>query len=120
MSEIKSYKREPTSYSEERSPSIRYNGLRAFDSNATLFATTENSDPREIKRIAKRILDKYHNGVAFVDTQWKGNLELGLKDLFLAKSMFESEHFLYECLSNDIRLDNGFRLTTKGRAITET
>ena len=79
-----------------------------------MFITLKES-PSVIEEIAEKILNKYQDGVAFVDTEWKGNAELQLNDRFVGQSILEEEGQVYECLSNEISLSNGFRQTTKGR-----
>ena len=101
--------------------SVGSNGLREFDSNARLFVVPENAEdvePEEIERIAQRILSRYHNGVPFIDAEWKGDAALHLQSIFVAQKEFGSPRREYECLSNEMTLDsNGFRQVTKGREI---
>jgi len=98
--------------------SIRANGLREFNYDATLYCTTDTRNvPPVIKQMAQNILAKYSQGVAFVDTEWKGDAQLQLKDKFNAQSQFEEKAKTYEILSHEISLSNGFRQVTKGRCI---
>jgi len=73
-----------------------------------------------VQSMAYNILHKYHDGVDFVNTEWKGDPALRLGNNFNAHSIHEqpSEAQTYECLSNEMRLSkDGFRQTTKGRSL---
>ena len=100
--------------------SIRDNGLREYDYDATMFVTADTRNtPKILEDMARNILAKYGNGRAFVDTEWSGDPSLLLKDRFLAQSQFENEPKKYEVISNEINIDGSFTQITKGRAVVE-
>jgi len=120
------FEKSPCNYTEEKeafldqcTESIRINGLKPYSANISLYASIQE-EPVIVQRIAEKILSKYQNGVAFVDTEWKGDAGLHLKDKFVGQSLFEEDGIVYECLSSEISLSNGFRQTTKGRGVSET
>jgi len=112
----RSYKKEKRVFTENYPDSIAKNGLHEYTYKANMFVTNDASKkPEFLVSVAKNIIDKYKNGVTFVDTTWKGDAGLGLSDMFKARSMHEPKVSVYETLSNEMVLSNGFRQTTKGR-----
>ena len=115
-----SYVLEQKTFHDTNNQSIRSNGLREYNCNASIFSCIKpDADyvPEEVERIAKRILGRYQHGVAFIDTEWKGDAALQPQANFTAKNS-DNIIRLYDCLSNEMILsDSGFRQTTKGREI---
>ncbi|MCL2234369.1 MAG: hypothetical protein FWC02_01660 [Firmicutes bacterium] len=104
--------------------SIRLDGLVEYDYKASLFATSNRqSVPLPVSGMANNILRKYINGIDFVDAEWKGDANLELGSVFNSHSSHrdavtnQKTSQTYECLSNEIRIDNGFRQVTKGRVV---
>jgi len=117
----KSYKKEKVCFIERDEQSISINGLNEFTVDATLYIHDDpNTTPTFLKKMAKKIIAKYKNGVGYVETEWKGDAELLVGDRVLAQSQHEKVAHEYEVMSNEISLDSsGYRQTTKGRAIIE-
>jgi|GEM_PF-881192 len=116
----KSYQKIKASFVLRNKASIDMHGLHEYNYDATLFATAQTSRvPSVISAMAQLILDKYSDGVNFVETEWKGDAELKLDNIFYAESIHEREQGIrtpkYECLSNELTLEGGFRQATKGR-----
>ena len=105
--------------------SIKINGIHEHNCDATLFVTTETREvPKLITTMAENILQKYKNGINFVDTEWKGDVGLNLGSAFNARSIHEEydendPQQIFECLSNEMTLKNGFRQRTKGKVIKD-
>ena len=70
---------------------------------------------------ANEILTKYKNGVTYIDSEWKGDTDLELGDVFFGKSLHEKTQFgtEFECQSNEIKFDSALRERTKGKALTK-
>ena len=114
-----SYRKVKIAYNKIDKESVAINGLHEFTVDADYFVTSESRVPQHIVDIADNILDKYCQGVQFVETTWKGDPDLRLGDKFLAKGLHEKDARLYECLSNEFSLSSsGFRQATKGRAVS--
>jgi len=95
-------------------------GVREYTHDASMFATFEPvAVPPAVGEMVDNILHKYHNGVSFVDSEWKGDPFLALSKKFDAHSRHDiSPVQVYECLSNEISLsDKGYRQATKGRSL---
>jgi len=124
QTESPSYKKVKAYFSVCDEDSIRSYGLSEYKYDAAIYATTNTTRvPPILEAIANRILAKYKNGVDFVDTEWKGDIRLGLSDEFVAHSLHEEPARAkeYECLSNELSLDSGgFRQVTKGRCKSRT
>ena len=65
--------------------------------------------------MAENIINKYKNGVPYVDAVWRGDGNLSLNKTFKGKSKYESNYKKYACVSNEYTIDNGLRVRTKGR-----
>ena len=67
------------------------------------------------------ILDKYKNGVTYVDAEWIGDYDLSLGDNFSAKSQYDDDGIeeIYECMSSEITYDTRFKQKLKGREVVE-
>lgn len=68
-----------------------------------------------------KILDKYKNGVTFVDAEWTGDYNLSLDSNFQAKSQYDEDGIeeVYECISSEITYDSRFKQKIKGREALE-
>ncbi len=87
-----------------------------------LSASSNNSlQLLDSSQIASKILNKYKNGVTFVDAEWIGDYNLTLDSNFSAKSQYDDDGIeeIYECMSSEITYDAKFRQKTKGREVAE-
>jgi len=112
------FRKVKASFTLENTQSIRIHGVKEFTYDATLMvAPRENTAPHAIRTMAQFILDKYGEGLSFVDAEWKGDVNLELSDNFEARSIHDkdSKRKIYECLSNEMSLGRNFRQVTKGR-----
>lgn len=91
--------------------------MSEYTYNAKLFVTAEQGVPKLVKAVANGILDKYENGVEFIDTTWKGDGALELGGMFTAQSQHQLVRQEFETLSNEITLADNFRQITKGRSL---
>ena len=101
--------------------------VKAKDENEEEYIVYEKHDCGE--EFVKKILDKYKNGVTYVDAEWKGDpdltlnntIEAPLKNKFTAKSQYDDAEMteVYECLSNEFKFSGNFRQRTKGRELWE-
>lgn len=68
-----------------------------------------------------KILNKYKNGVTFVDAEWIGDYNLTLGSNFFAKSQYDDDGIeeIYECMSSEITYDTRFKQKLKGREVVE-
>jgi len=100
--------------------SIRIFGIQEYihDSNMLI-------DEKLAIDIAEKIIKKYKDGLSYINSEWKGNAELEPGDMFSSYDMREKQKATsegcplectqYECLSNEIKFDGGYKQTTKAR-----
>jgi len=146
---IPNFKQVKTAYADNRDKSIKINGLceyvrkafcsgyyPAMENGKIVKAKDENEEEYIVyethdcgQEFVRKILDKYKNGVTYVDAEWKGDpdltlnntIEAPLKNKFTAKSQYDDAEMteVYECLSNEFKFSGNFRQRTKGRELWE-
>ncbi len=98
-------------------------GLRKFDYKAgnLLLAGAANNQVFNYQTIVDGILNKYKNGVTFVNAEWSGDYDLTLGNNFSAKSMYDEDGIeeVYECTSSEISYNTKFRQKITGREVAE-
>ncbi len=98
-------------------------GLRKFDYKAgnLLLAGAANNQVFNYQTIVDGILNKYKNGVTFVNAEWSGDYDLTLGNNFSAKSMYDEDGVeeVYECTSSEISYNTKFRQKITGREVAE-
>ncbi len=73
-------------------------------------------DSENAERIANAIIERYGNGIPFIETEWRGSPNLELGDILESFTRQAKTHINYECLSNDITYNGGLKVKTKARA----
>ena len=68
-----------------------------------------------INKSARALLNKYSDGVPYVDTVWIGDDKLELNKPLKGMGRHENSAKTYNCFSNEFILDKGLRVNTKGR-----
>lgn len=98
-------------------------GIRQFDYKAgNLLLNYEYvNNIFDFKAIVNGILNKYKNGVTYVDAEWTGDYNLTLDADFCAKSQYDEDGIeeVYECISSEISYDSRFKQKVKGRESQE-
>ena len=133
------YKTVKKTFSADNAKSIKINGLCEYNRKAFCLGYYPVIEDGEIKKdendaerivyethdcgneFAKKILDKYKDGVTYLDAEWKGDIDLGLDSKFTAKSRYDDANMteVYECLSNEFKFSDKFRQKTTGRELWE-
>ena len=110
-----SWKLEKSNYLRDERDSIMKYGFKEFKCSASASMNKEQAEKN-----AEKILSKYKSGVAYLETNWKGNDELKVGMTFKGdkeSEAAEKERQTFECLSNEMVLNGGFRTKTKGLKI---
>ena len=92
--------------------SQKHNGISEFElQSGNMIYDSENAE-----RIANAIIERYGNGIPFIETEWRGSPNLELGDILESFTRQAKTHINYECLSNDITYNGGLKVKTKARA----
>lgn len=113
-----------------RAETIDKYGLRDFNykaENLLLSPKINIGEPYDESKVFNyqnkvgKILNKYKNGVTFVDAEWIGDYNLTLGSNFFAKSQYDDDGIeeIYECMSSEITYDTRFKQKLKGREVVE-
>ena len=109
----------------ENAKSIRNYGVQEYAHDSTMLI-----DEKLAVEIADKIIEKYRDGLSYINAEWKGNAELEPGEIFTSFDLREKQKAaienrdpvktLYECLSNEVKFDGGYKQTTKARQSNST
>lgn len=94
--------------------SIKKNGICQLDFPSTSFA-----DITAAKRIAENIINKYNNGVEYVEAKWTGSPDLAISDIIQCSCLQDKEKNSYESYSNEFTIDGAMRVMSKLRKVQQ-
>ena len=105
--------------------SIKKNGVCLLEYPSSPFI-----DADAAKRIATSIINKYNDGVGYVETDWAGTPELAISDVINCYSLqdikngagtssaeTDTNQYAYESYSNEFTINSGLRVKSKLRKI---